>query len=73
LHEAGIKVPDAVGLVGFDGIRAGAHASPPLTSIEPDFQAAGTMLVDRLLAIIAGKGFENQRVPVSLLKRASCR
>ena len=73
LREAGISVPDAVGLVGFDGIRAGAHASPPLTSIEPDFQAAGTMLVDRLLAMIAGKPAEKQRVPVSLLERGSSR
>ena len=71
LRETGISVPDQVGLVGFDGIRAGAHASPPLTSIEPDFQAAGTMLVDRLLTSIAGKGGENQRVPVSLLERGS--
>ncbi len=73
LREAGMAVPEKVGLVGFDGIRAGAHASPPLTSIEPDFQAAGTMLVDRLLALIAGKPAEKLRVPVSLLERASCR
>ena len=64
-------MPNTVGLVGFDGIRAGAHASPPLTSIEPDFQAAGTLLVDRLLAMIAGKPAEKQRVPVSLLERGS--
>ena len=73
LREARLSVPDEVGLVGFDGIRAGAHASPPLTSIEPNFQVAGTMLVERLLAIIAGKPTEKQRVPVSLLERASCR
>ena len=71
LREAGVRVPETVGLVGFDGIRAGAHVSPPLTSIEPDFQAAGTMLVDRLLAMIAGKPVEKQRVPVSLLERGS--
>jgi DNA-binding LacI/PurR family transcriptional regulator len=71
LRESGIAVPGDVGIVGFDGIRAGAHATPPLTSVEPDFQAAGTMLVDRLLAVIAGKTGEKERVPVSLLERGS--
>ena len=73
LRELGIKVPDEVGLVGFDSIRAGAYATPALTTIEPDFQAAGTMLVDMLLGMIAGQLCEKQRVPVSLLERASCR
>jgi DNA-binding LacI/PurR family transcriptional regulator len=73
LHARGIAVPAAVGLIGFDGIRAGAHAAPPLTSIEPDFRAAGAMLVDKLLAGIAGEAHEQRRVPVKLLVRESTR
>lgn len=73
LHARGLAVPGQVGLVGFDGIRAGAHSSPPLTSIEPDFRAAGAMLVDKLLATIAGEDHQTQRVPVSLLVRESSR
>jgi DNA-binding LacI/PurR family transcriptional regulator len=73
LNARGIAVPGAVGLVGFDGIRAGAHAAPPLTSIEPDFRAAGAMLVDKLLAGIAGEPHEQHRVPVKLLVRESTR
>jgi len=71
LREHGISVPDQVGVVGFDGIRAGALASPALTTIEPDFHAAGAALVDRLLSVIAGKAVEKQRVPVRLLRRGS--
>ncbi|WP_343613478.1 substrate-binding domain-containing protein [Novosphingobium sp.] len=71
LREHGIAVPDQVGVVGFDGIRAGALASPALTTIEPDFHAAGAALVDRLLGVIAGKAGEKQRVPVRLLRRGS--
>jgi hypothetical protein len=41
--------------------------------VEPDFEAAGAMLVDRLLAVIAGKAGEKERAPVSLLKRGSSR
>lgn len=71
LRERGLAVPQAVGVVGFDGIRAGAHASPPLTSIEPDFQEAGERLVDKLLTQIAGGDSEGRRIPVRLLVRGS--
>ena len=73
LQDSGIAVPADVGLIGFDGIRAGAHSTPTLSSIEPDFQSAGVMLIDRLLAVIAGKTSEQRRVPVRLLKRGSSR
>lgn len=73
LHVAGLAVPGQIGLVGFDGIRAGAHSSPPLTSIEPDFRAAGTLLVDKLLAGIADEPLDQSRVPVALMVRESSR
>lgn len=73
LSEAGIAVPAQCGLIGFDGIRASAHAMPPLSSIQPDFAAAGAMLVDKLLAGIAGESHGERRVPVTLLARASTR
>jgi DNA-binding LacI/PurR family transcriptional regulator len=73
LSEAGIQVPAQCGLIGFDGIRASAHAMPPLSSIQPDFAAAGAMLVDKLLAGIAGEPHGERRVPVTLLARASTR
>ncbi len=71
LTEAGRRVPDDIALMGFDGIRASAHAMPPLSTIQPDFAAAGAMLVDKLLAGIAGEPHEPRRVPVTLLARAS--
>ena len=78
LTEAGIDVPGRIGLIGFDGIRASAHAMPPLSSIQPDFAAAGAMLVDKLLATINGDDSAEataaeRRVPVRLLARQSTR
>lgn len=73
LSEAGIAVPGRLGLIGFDGIRASANAMPPLSSIQPDFAAAGGMLVDKLLANIAGEPNSDRRVPVTLLARESTR
>lgn len=73
LSEAGVAVPGRLGLIGFDGIRASANAMPPLSSIQPDFAAAGAMLVDKLLATIAGEPNSDRRVPVTLLARESTR
>ena len=73
LTEQGRRVPQDVGLMGFDGIRASAHAMPPLSTIQPDFAAAGALLVDKLLATSAGQPHPQRRVPVTLLARASTR
>ena len=73
LREQGINVPEQVGLIGFDGIRAGAHSAPPLSSVEPDFQMAGELLVDRLLSVIAEVPGEKKRAAVRLLPRGSSR
>jgi len=73
LRAAGIDVPGDVGVVGFDGIRAGAHATPRLTTIAPDCDAAADILIERLLAVIAGRPGEHQRAPVKLLVRDSTR
>ncbi|WP_128891030.1 LacI family DNA-binding transcriptional regulator [Erythrobacter sp. HKB08] len=71
LNRRGIKVPEECGLVGFDGIRAGTYSNPPLTSVEPDFETAGSMLVRRVLGTEEQAG--ERRVPVHLLRRASVR
>jgi DNA-binding LacI/PurR family transcriptional regulator len=71
LTESGLRVPEDAALMGFDGIRASAHAMPPLSTVQPDFAAAGALLVDKLLAVIAGQPHEQRRVPVTLLARAS--
>lgn len=71
LDARGIAVPREVALVGFDGVRAGAYSSPPLTTIEPDFEDAGTLLVEHLLARFGDETSGRSRVPVRLLRRGS--
>jgi len=73
LGERGYHVPDEVGIVGFDGVRAGAWSTPPLTTIESDFETAGALLVERLLATMAGEPETPRRVPVRLVVRGSTR
>jgi DNA-binding LacI/PurR family transcriptional regulator len=73
LSARGLVVPDQIGIVGFDGVRAGAWSTPPLTTVESDFEVAGSLLVDRLLAKISGEPATARRVPVRLVVRGSTR
>lgn len=71
LREAGKSVPDQVGVIGFDGLGVGAHSSPPLTTIEPDFAEAGLNLVEAALG--GANDDRDRRVSVHLVERASAR
>jgi DNA-binding LacI/PurR family transcriptional regulator len=70
LDRAGVRVPEDFGVIGFDGLAAGAHSHPPLTTIEPDFAEAGRALVSR----VCDPGETPiRRVPVRLVERGSVR
>ncbi|KUO54337.1 MAG: LacI family transcriptional regulator [Sphingomonadales bacterium BRH_c3] len=69
-HAAGVRIPGDVKVVGFDGLPAGELSNPPLTTIEPDLDLAGRLLVEA----VSGEDVRHpsvQRVPVRLLVRAS--
>lgn len=69
-HAAGVSVPGKVKVVGFDGLPAGEMSNPPLTTVEPDLDLAGRLLVEA----VTTEGAEHpsvRRVPVRLLERAS--
>jgi DNA-binding LacI/PurR family transcriptional regulator len=74
LSERGVSVPEDVGIIGYDGIAATKHANPPLTTIRPDLEEAGRLLVAQVLG--AGEGgeavaAEPPLAPVELLERSS--
>ena len=60
-----------VRVIGFDGIATGSYSQPPLTTIEQDYQRAGEMLVEALIAVLKGEEPDTQPVPVRLLVRGS--
>lgn len=69
LSARGIKVPQDVGVIGFDGLGSGAFSSPPLTTVQPDFAQAGMLLVETALAPEDQR--PERRVAVHLVDRAS--
>ncbi len=75
LSEAGRRVPEDVGVIGFDDVPDAANYRPPLTTIRQDFTALAHRAVAMLVAGIEG-GSDSERsavVPTSLVQRASTR
>lgn len=55
LHEAGLRVPEDVSVVGYDDNAAAAYTIPPLTTVRQDFGALGRRSIERLVAAIEGR------------------
>lgn len=70
-QNAGVSMPETVKVVGFDGIPAGELSNPPLTTIEPDLDQAGRLLVEAVTEGTEDGHPSIRRVPVSLLQRGS--
>lgn len=74
LHEAGVRIPDDISVVGFDGIPLAEYLWPPLTTVAQDFPGIGRRLVELLLEQIR-TGVEltdvHTLVPVELIVRRS--
>lgn len=71
LRAAGIRIPDDVAIVGFDGGYGARHFHPPLTTIEQDVSIAGDLMVATLTAPGSADATLATSVPARLTVRAS--
>jgi DNA-binding LacI/PurR family transcriptional regulator len=55
LHEAGLRVPEDVSVVGFDDIQSAAYQVPSLTTIRQPLQKMGSTAAQLLLKRLAGE------------------
>lgn len=75
LHEAGLRVPDDVAVVGFDDIPIARFLTPPLTTVRVPIADLGASAVERLIDALRGGvplAAHREVVPTSLVLRASC-
>ena len=50
--QKGLRIPDGLGIVGFDNIPESAYFSPPLTTIQQDQYKIGKVAVEEIIQII---------------------
>ncbi len=74
LYEAGIRVPDDMAVVGFDGITLGQFMTPALTTINQPRMEMGRLAADMLFTLLDGQPPtpSEQVLSVALLVRESC-
>ena len=71
LKQAGLRIPDDVAVVGFDGTSMALYANPPLTTVVQDTSKAGELLVDTLLQLVRDQPAHSITMAPTLQVRAS--
>ena len=71
LKQAGLRVPEDVAVVGFDGTPMARFCNPPLTTVVQDTSQAGVLLVDALLRLVREQPARSQVLAPTLEVRAS--
>jgi LacI family transcriptional regulator len=74
LEARGIRVPDEVLVTGFDGIAAGRHSRPTLTTVHQPMVELGRAAVHAITARLDDPSLEPQSLtlPVQVVLRESC-
>jgi len=73
-RHAGLRCPEDVSIIGFDGIPAGAYSDPGLTTIEKPGRAIGRQAVNSLFDEIEGRPDRGRiHLPCRLIERSSVR
>ncbi|MFC2163538.1 LacI family DNA-binding transcriptional regulator [Acidobacteriota bacterium] len=74
LDDMGLRVPDDVGLIGFDDSRISSHPRIQLTTISQDVTKMGSLATEILIRRIEGRSSEYERITLkpNLVIRKSC-
>jgi DNA-binding LacI/PurR family transcriptional regulator len=77
-HERGVRVPQDLAIVGFDGLEEGSYSIPTLSTIAPDKQELARVAVETLLRRIRARAAgqddppaQDLPIPFTLLVRES--
>ncbi len=75
IHEAGLRIPNDISLVGFDDIEFASIANPALTTIAVPKYEIGRAAIEVLIKLANDRNGspEHRRFDVKLVERESCR
>lgn len=71
IHEAGLRVPEDIAVVGFDDAPGTEYFCPPLSTIRQNFWEIGNQALQELNRLIEGAEPRNIELGVELIARAS--
>ena len=72
LRDIGLRVPEDVSIVGFDGVAFARYSIPRLATIQQDVEALARMSVDDLLMRVSYEGAAvHEKVPYRYVKGES--
>lgn len=72
IHEAGVRVPEEMAVVSFDGSPEAEYTWPALTSVQQPLGAMAAAAVEALVKGHPGRKPEHRSFPVELVARHSC-
>ena len=74
IHEQGLRVPDDIGLVGFDDQPFAAATAPPLTTVRQPIQDLGATAMQVLIDLLNGDHDSLSQIilPAQLIVRDTC-
>ncbi|MCI1966555.1 MAG: LacI family transcriptional regulator [Oscillospiraceae bacterium] len=73
-YEAGLKVPDAFSVIGYDNTKTAEMSIPPLTTVSQPLYAMGKQAFQMLkLEMEQGKKAKNKILPFEIMERRSVR
>ncbi|WP_378143846.1 LacI family DNA-binding transcriptional regulator [Cnuibacter sp. UC19_7] len=75
LRARGLRVPEDVGIVGFDDLPESPYLLPPLTTVRQDFSALGSLMMQKVLVLAdePDRVTEDTPIPTRLVLRESTR
>lgn len=73
IHDASMKIPDDISVIGFDNILVSGYLRPALTTIANPVYQMGELAAQRLIQMIETKTIDNtfMELPVKLIERES--
>ncbi|WP_454085862.1 LacI family DNA-binding transcriptional regulator [Georgenia sp. Marseille-Q6866] len=71
-HQAGLRIPEDIAVVGYDDVAGCEFYEPPLTTVRQPFEALGRHAIDTLFAALEGRSGDPEPNRPELVVRESC-